>query len=97
MEQEGIKMEKPESLCSRCEKSSVCLLNYDGVPCREIRTVEPTRMDYLRAMTVREFAEWLDYEFRKAEWCDTDKLVNRECEDKDACIECVAAWLIEEV
>lgn len=53
-------MNKPITLCDRCEMQVSCLLNYDGVPCRENRTVEPTNADRIRAMTDEELAEWLD-------------------------------------
>lgn len=36
------------SLCNRCDHYSACLLNYDGKPCRELRSVEPTHADMVR-------------------------------------------------
>ncbi len=33
------------SLCNRCDLSFRCALNYDGIPCRENRSVEPTEYD----------------------------------------------------
>ena len=53
-------MNKPITLCDRCDIAASCLLNYDGVPCRKNRTVEPTNADRLRAMTDEDLAEWLD-------------------------------------
>ena len=50
-------MEKPMTLCDRCEKQFSCLLNYDGVPCRKNRTVEPTNYDRLISKTPEELAE----------------------------------------
>lgn len=53
-------MNKPITLCDRCDIAASCLLNYDGVPCRKNRTVEPTKADRIRAMSDEELAEWLD-------------------------------------
>lgn len=52
-------MNKPITLCDRCDIAASCLLNYDGVPCRKNRTVEPTNADRIRAMTDEELAEWI--------------------------------------
>lgn len=52
-------MNKPITLCDRCDIAASCLLNYDGVPCRKNRTVEPTNADRLRAMTDEELARWI--------------------------------------
>lgn len=52
-------MNKPITLCDRCDIAASCLLNYDGVPCRKNRTVEPTRADRVRAMTDEELAEFM--------------------------------------
>lgn len=53
-------MDKPITLCDRCDIYMSCLLNYDGPACRRNRTVEPTNADRIRAMTDEELAEWLD-------------------------------------
>lgn len=53
-------MNKPITLCDRCDNAFHCLLNYDGKSCRNNRTVEPTNADRIRAMTDEELAEWLD-------------------------------------
>ena len=52
-------MEKPTTLCDRCEKQFSCLLNYDGVPCRKNRTVEPTNYDRIISKTPEEMAAWI--------------------------------------
>ena len=49
-------MNKPITLCDRCDIAASCLLNYDGVPCRKNRTVEPTNADRIRARTDEELA-----------------------------------------
>ena len=49
-------MEKPTTLCDRCEKQFSCLLNYDGVPCRKNRTVEPTNYDRIISKTPENLA-----------------------------------------
>lgn len=53
-------MNKPITLCDRCDIAASCLLNYDGVPCRKNRTVEPTNADRIRAMTDEELAEFIN-------------------------------------
>jgi len=50
-------MNKPITLCDRCDIYMSCLLNYDGPACRRNRTVEPTNSDRIRAMTDEELAE----------------------------------------
>ena len=50
-------MNKPITLCDRCDIAASCLLNYDGVPCRKNRTVEPTNADRIRAMSGEELAK----------------------------------------
>ena len=51
-------MNKPITLCDKCDIYMRCLLDYDGIPCRKNRTVEPTNADRIRAMTDEELAEW---------------------------------------
>lgn len=50
-------MDKPITLCDRCDIYMSCLLNYDGPACRRNRTVEPTHADHIRAMTDEELAK----------------------------------------
>lgn len=50
-------MDKPITLCDRCDICMSCLLNYDGPACRRNRTVEPTNADRIRAMTDEELAK----------------------------------------
>ena len=50
-------MDKPATLCDKCEIAAICLLDYDGVACRKSRTVEPTNGDRIRAMTDEELAK----------------------------------------
>lgn len=52
-------MNKPITLCDRCDVVMNCLLDYDGIPCRKNRTVEPTNADRIRSMTDEELAMWL--------------------------------------
>lgn len=52
-------MNKPITLCDRCEKAAECLLNFDGIPCRKNRTVEPTNYDLLISKTPEELAKFL--------------------------------------
>ena len=53
-------MNKPITICDRCEEYARCCLNYDGDNCRRNRTVEPTNADRIRAMTDEELAEWIN-------------------------------------
>lgn len=50
-------MNKPITLCDRCDEVMSCMRNYDGIPCRRNRTVEPTNADRIRAMTDEELAD----------------------------------------
>lgn len=50
-------MDKPITLCDRCDIYMSCLLTYDGPACRRNRTVEPTNADRIRAMTDEELAK----------------------------------------
>jgi hypothetical protein len=50
-------MDKPITLCDRCDIVMSCLLDYDGVLCRRNRTVQPTNADRIRAMTDEELAK----------------------------------------
>ena len=54
-------MNKPTTLCDRCDIAASCLLNYDGVPCRKNRTVEPTEAYRIRAMSDEELACYLNH------------------------------------
>lgn len=51
-------MNKPITLCDRCDIYMSCLLDYDGIPCRKNRTVQPTNADRVRAKTDEELEEW---------------------------------------
>lgn len=54
-----------KSLCQRCSLYFRCSLNYDGVPCRKNRDVEPTVFDKINDMSLKELAEFL------SEWAST--------------------------
>lgn len=47
------------SLCERCEHGFSCLLNFDGKPCRKLRSVEPTNYDRIKEMDVDRLAHFL--------------------------------------
>ena len=47
------------SLCQRCEHYSACLLNYDGKPCRKLRSEEPTNADIVRDSDNQELARFM--------------------------------------
>ena len=53
-------MNRPITLCDRCEEYTHCCLNYDGGNCRRSRTVEPTNADRIRSMTDEELAMWIN-------------------------------------
>ena len=46
------------SLCNRCEHYSGCLLNFDGKPCRKLRSVEPTNYDRIMEMDAEQLASF---------------------------------------
>lgn len=50
-------MNKPITLCDRCEHNGSCCLSYDGQACRDIRTVTPTEADVLRQLSNEELAD----------------------------------------
>lgn len=76
-------MNKPITLCDRCEKAARCLLNFDGIPCRKNRTVEPTNYDRLISKTPEELAEkMVDYSY-----CPPGTAC------KPTCKECWLSWL----
>ena len=81
-------MNKPITLCDRCEKAVGCLLNFDGILCRKNRTVEPTNADRIRSMTDEELAKML---WDEEPWCTAERKCVPSCKD------CLAAWLKEEV
>ena len=47
------------SLCNRCDQYFGCCLNFDGKPCRKLRSVEPTNYDRVMEMDVRQLADFL--------------------------------------
>ena len=47
------------SLCNRCDQYSGCGLNFDGKPCRKLRSVEPTNYDRIMEMDVDRLAHFL--------------------------------------
>ena len=78
------------SLCNRCEHYSGCLLNFDGKPCRKLRSVEPTNYDRIMEMDAEQLAV-----FHAVHPCPPGKLAG-----KNACFsdghskdECTACWL----
>lgn len=90
-------MEKPMTLCDRCEKQFSCLLNYDGVPCRKNRTVEPTNYDRIISKTPEEMAEFLNQDGV----CPPERIYPDSCPNCDrvtlkVCCDCWLDWLKEE-
>lgn len=55
-------MNKPITLCDRCEHASGCLLEYDEGTCRKLRNVNPTHYDELLQMTPEALADVIFYE-----------------------------------
>lgn len=47
------------ALCNRCDQYSGCCLNFDGKPCRKLRSVEPTNYDRVMEMGVEQLANLL--------------------------------------
>lgn len=87
-------MNKPITLCDRCDIAASCLLNYDGVPCRKNRTVEPTKADRIRSMSDEELAAYLGH----ASLCVTIQGEDGGawCSQYGSCNECVRDWLRQE-
>ncbi len=90
-------MEKPMTLCGRCEKHFFCLLNYDGVPCRKNRTVEPTNYDRIVSKTPEELAEFLSQDGD----CPPERMYPNGCPNCDrvtpkVCYDCWLDWLKQE-
>lgn len=81
-------MNKPITLCDRCDIAASCLLNYDGVPCRKNRTVEPTRADRVRGMTDEDLAEFLE----KVGGCGPS-FDKEYCNNVNGCPEGINCWL----
>lgn len=81
-------MNKPITLCDRCDIAASCLLNYDGVPCRKNRTVEPTKADRIRAMTDEDLAEFLE----KVGGCGPS-FDKEYCNNNNGCPEGINCWL----
>lgn len=78
------------SLCNRCEQYSGCLLNFDGKPCRTLRSVEPTNYDRLTEMSAEQLAA-----FHAAHPCPPEKNTGRRiCLIGDISVDkCTACWL----
>lgn len=90
-------MNKPITLCDRCDIEASCLLNYDGVPCRKNRTVEPTNADRIRAMTDDELVRYLEVLGVECPPGYTN-LFTQNCVVKNGygCITCWLDWLRQE-
>ena len=92
-------MDKPITLCDRCDIYMRCLLNYDGPACRRNRTVEPTNADRIRAMTDEELAKLLADAQCPSDLGGTDKCENPPPQtrlDSILCRECWLDWLRQE-
>lgn len=81
-------MNKPTTLCDRCDNAFHCLLNYDGKPCRKNRTVEPTNYDLLISKTPEELAEFME---DTATWGGCPYHGARDCTSD--CGMCWLSWL----
>ncbi len=66
-------MQKPISLCDRCEHAGGCLLEYDEGTCRKLRTVEPTNSDLLRQLSDEDLADQIFFEL--AQFMDRKSLL----------------------
>ena len=78
------------SLCNRCEHYSGCLLNFDGKPCRKLRSVEPTNYDRIMEMDEEQLAAF------NAEYSCPPGKVMEDCPDyKEGPFmrKCTACWL----
>ena len=66
-------MQKPITLCDRCEHAGGCLLEYDEGTCRKLRTVEPTNSDLLRQLSDEDLADQIFFEL--AQFMDRKSLL----------------------
>lgn len=66
-------MQKPISLCDRCEHAGGCLLEFDEGTCRKLRTVEPTNSDLLRQLSDEDLADQIFFEL--AQFMDRKSLL----------------------
>ena len=78
------------SLCNRCDNYGVCGLNYDGKPCRKLRTVEPTNYDRIMDMDAEQLAAFL-----VKRGCPPGKHEKTSCfkDWKEVESRCTACWL----
>ncbi len=86
-------MEKPITLCDRCDQRMHCLLNYDGKPCRKNRSVEPTNADLLRSLEDKDLAEHLFLHIADGACPPDERRKNPKCSFNGTCIECWHDWL----
>ena len=81
-------MNKPISLCDRCDHVMHCYAEYDEGVCRKIRTVQPTMADRIRSMDDEELARYFtEMTMRKA--CPNFGAID--C--KPSCYTCWLKWL----
>ena len=64
-----------------------CLLDYDGIPCRKNRTVEPTNADLFRAMSDEKIAGTV------CTGCPPGMETGKQCTGDGACYDCWLNWL----
>lgn len=91
-------MNKPITLCDRCDNALHCLLNFDGKPCRENRTVEPSNADLVRQMTDEELAQAIEefsYEVVSCpkDKCHLEQMSPYDSLDRNECRKCWLSWL----
>ena len=78
------------SLCNRCDKHSGCYLNFDGKPCRKLRSVEPTNYDRIMEMDEERLAAF------NAEYSCPPGKIMEQCPDYATgpfMSNCTACWL----
>ena len=66
-------MQKPITLCDRCEHAGGCLLEFDEGTCRKLRTAEPTNSDLLRQLSDEDLADRIFFEL--AQFMDRKSLL----------------------
>ena len=79
------------TLCDRCDQVSGCCLNFDGAPCRKLRSAEPNNFDRLHEMDVKQLAA-----FHAAHPCPPGRLAGKNAcfSDGHSMEKCTACWLI---
>ena len=83
--------------CDRCDQVSGCCLNFDGAPCRKLRSAEPNNFDRLHEMDVKSLADFFVMcHACPPNWPDFCMQYYENGRGGIGCNACWCAWLEEE-